>query len=112
MDMALYMYDDIMRMTKYLNEEFTIGNGATSTTYICDLKNCKSVATKRLYTHYPQSLREFETELETIGSIKHRYVLQQYHGNNSYRARAYYKFRQIVSFSYSNVLVKAPKVPF
>jgi serine/threonine protein kinase len=27
---------------------------------------------KKLYTHYPQSLKEFETELETVGSIKHR----------------------------------------
>ena len=82
MDMALYMYDDIMRMTENLNEKFIIGNGATSTVYRCDLKNCKPVAIKRLYTHYPQSLREFETELETVGSIKHRSVLQQYHGNN------------------------------
>jgi len=112
MDMALYMYDDIMRMTENLNEKFIISNGATNTAYRCDLKKCKLVAIKRLYTHYPQSLREFETELETVGSIKHRSVLQQYHENNSYRAGAYYKFRQIVSFSYSNVLVKASKVPF
>lgn len=61
-----------MRMTENLNEKFKIGNDATSTVYRCDVKNCKPVAIKRLYTHYPQSLREFETELETVGSIKHQ----------------------------------------
>ncbi|KAG8059254.1 hypothetical protein GUJ93_ZPchr0002g23996 [Zizania palustris] len=44
MNMALLVYDDIMR----------------------------PVAIKKLYSHYPQSLKEFETELETVGSIKHR----------------------------------------
>lgn len=72
MNMALYVYDDIMRMTENLSEKYIIGYGASSTVYRCDLKNCKSVAIKKLYTHYPQSLKEFETELETVGSIKHR----------------------------------------
>ncbi|KAG2661981.1 hypothetical protein PVAP13_1KG112179 [Panicum virgatum] len=72
MNMALYVYDDIMRMTENLSEKYIIGYGASSTVYRCDLKNCKSVAIKKLYAHYPQSLKEFETELETVGSIKHR----------------------------------------
>ncbi|KAJ1281294.1 hypothetical protein BS78_04G295600 [Paspalum vaginatum] len=72
MNMALYVYDDIMRMTENLSEKYIIGYGASSTVYKCDLKNCKPVAIKKLYAHYPQSLKEFETELETVGSIKHR----------------------------------------
>lgn len=70
--MALHVYDDIMRMTENLSEKYIIGCGASSTVYKCVLKNCKPVAIKKLYSHYPQSLKEFETELETVGSIKHR----------------------------------------
>lgn len=69
--MALHVYDDIMRMTENLSEKYMIGYGASSTVYKCVLKNCKPVAVKKLYS-YPQSLKEFETELETVGSIKHR----------------------------------------
>ncbi|KAL2896870.1 LRR receptor-like serine/threonine-protein kinase ERECTA [Bienertia sinuspersici] len=72
MNMALHVYDDIMRMTENLSEKYIIGYGASSTVYKCVLKNCKPVAIKKLYSHYPQSLKEFETELETVGSIKHR----------------------------------------
>lgn len=72
MNMALHVYDDIMRMTENLSEKYIIGHGASSTVYKCVLKNCKPVAIKKLYSHYPQSLKEFETELETVGSIKHR----------------------------------------
>ncbi|XP_057959901.1 LRR receptor-like serine/threonine-protein kinase ERECTA [Malania oleifera] len=72
MNMALHVYEDIMRMTENLSEKYIIGYGASSTVYKCVLKNCKPVAIKRLYSHYPQCLKEFETELETIGSIKHR----------------------------------------
>ncbi|KAL8501888.1 hypothetical protein ACS0TY_021124 [Phlomoides rotata] len=72
MNMALHVYEDIMRMTENLNEKYIIGYGASSTVYKCVLKNCKPVAVKKLYSHYPDSLKEFETELETVGSIKHR----------------------------------------
>ncbi|TVU28763.1 hypothetical protein EJB05_20296 [Eragrostis curvula] len=72
MNMALHVYDDIMRMTENLSEKYIIGYGASSTVYKCVLKNSKPVAIKKLYAHYPQSLKEFETELETVGSIKHR----------------------------------------
>ncbi|KAL5995095.1 hypothetical protein ACLOJK_025153 [Asimina triloba] len=72
MNMALHVYEDIMRMTENLSEKYIIGYGASSTVYKCVLKNCKPVAIKRLYSHYPQSIKEFETELETVGSIKHR----------------------------------------
>ncbi|KAI3468054.1 hypothetical protein Pfo_024717 [Paulownia fortunei] len=72
MNMALHVYEDIMRMTENLSEKYMIGYGASSTVYKCVLKNCKPVAVKKLYSHYPQCLKEFETELETVGSIKHR----------------------------------------
>lgn len=72
MNMALHVYEDIMRMTENLSEKYIIGYGASSTVYKCVLKNCKPVAIKKLYSHYPQCLKEFETELATVGSIKHR----------------------------------------
>ncbi|XP_074565438.1 uncharacterized protein LOC141821939 isoform X2 [Curcuma longa] len=72
MNMALHVYEDIMRMTENLSEKYIIGYGASSTVYKCMLKNCKPVAIKRLYSQYPHNLKEFETELETVGSIKHR----------------------------------------
>ncbi|KAJ6835531.1 LRR receptor-like serine/threonine-protein kinase ERECTA [Iris pallida] len=72
MAMALHVYEDIMRMTENLNEKYIIGYGAWSTVYKCVLKNSKPVAIKRLYSRYPHSLKEFETELETVGSTKHR----------------------------------------
>ena len=71
LNMALHVYDDIMRMTENLSEKYIIGRGASSTVYKCVLKNCRPVAIKKLYSH-PQSLKEFETELETVGRIKHR----------------------------------------
>ncbi|KAL0407654.1 UNVERIFIED_CONTAM: LRR receptor-like serine/threonine-protein kinase ERECTA [Sesamum radiatum] len=72
MNMALHVYEDIMRMTENLSEKYIIGYGASSTVYKCILKNCRPVAIKKLFSHYPQCLKEFETELETVGSIKHR----------------------------------------
>ncbi|KAL7112281.1 hypothetical protein ACP275_05G142700 [Erythranthe tilingii] len=71
MNMALHVYEDIMRMTENLSEKYIIGYGASSTVYKCVLKNCRPVAVKKLYCH-PHCLKEFETELETVGSIKHR----------------------------------------
>lgn len=72
MDMAIHSFDDIMRFTENLNEKYIIGYGASSTVYKCVLKNSRPLAIKRLYTQHPHNLREFETELETIGSIRHR----------------------------------------
>lgn len=70
--MALHVYEDIMRMTENLSEKYIIGHGASSTVYKCVLKNCKPVAIKRLYSHNPHSMKQFETELEMLSSIKHR----------------------------------------
>ncbi|KAL0371604.1 UNVERIFIED_CONTAM: LRR receptor-like serine/threonine-protein kinase ERL2 [Sesamum calycinum] len=75
MDMAIHTYEDIMRLTENLSEKYIIGCGASSTVYKCVLKNSRPIAIKRLYTQYPHDSREFETELETIGSIRHRNVV-------------------------------------
>ncbi|XP_057425417.1 LRR receptor-like serine/threonine-protein kinase ERL1 [Lotus japonicus] len=74
MDLAMHTLDDMMRSTENLSEKYIIGYGATSTVYKCALKNSRPIAIKRLLynQHHPHSLREFETELETIGSIRHR----------------------------------------
>lgn len=75
MDMAIHTFDDIMRITENLSEKYMIGYGASSTVYKCVLKNSRPIAIKRLYNQYPNNLREFETELETIGRIRHRNVV-------------------------------------
>lgn len=73
MDMAIHTYEDIMRLTENLSEKYIIGYGASSTVYKCVLKNSRPIAIKRLYTEqHPHDSREFETELETVGSIRHR----------------------------------------
>ncbi|KAM1118715.1 hypothetical protein ACFX2I_042995 [Malus domestica] len=72
MNLALHVYEDIMRMTENLSEKYIIGYGASSTVYKCVLKNCKPVAIKKLYSQYHRCIKEFETELATVGSIKHR----------------------------------------
>ncbi|XP_020232419.1 LRR receptor-like serine/threonine-protein kinase ERL1 [Cajanus cajan] len=72
MDMAIHTLDDIMRSTENLNEKYVIGYGASSTVYKCALKNSRPIAIKRLYNQQPHNFREFETELETIGNIRHR----------------------------------------
>eukprot|EP01018_Ginkgo_biloba_P016899 Gb_33675 [translate_table: standard] len=87
MDMAIHTYDDIMRLTENLSQKHVIGHGASSTVYKCVLKNTKPIAIKRLYTHYQHNLHEFETELETVGKIKHRNLVSLHayslspHGN-------------------------------
>ncbi|KAL8172114.1 hypothetical protein V2J09_023918 [Rumex salicifolius] len=75
MDMAIHTYEDIMRITENLNEKYIIGYGASSTVYKCTLKNSRQIAVKRLYKQYQNNSREFQTELETIGSIRHRNIV-------------------------------------
>ncbi|KAF8115589.1 hypothetical protein N665_0025s0057 [Sinapis alba] len=75
MDMAIHTFDDIMRLTENLSEKYIIGYGASSTVYKCTSKISRPIAIKRIYNHHPHNLREFETELETIGSIRHRNIV-------------------------------------
>ncbi|KAL5746145.1 hypothetical protein ACOSP7_027291 [Xanthoceras sorbifolium] len=75
MDLAIHTFDDMMRVTENLSEKYIIGYGASSTVYKCVLKNSRPIAIKRLYNQCPHNLREFETELETIGSIRHRNIV-------------------------------------
>ncbi|XP_078442055.1 ERECTA-like 1 [Wolffia australiana] len=72
MDMAMHTYDDIMRATDNLSDKHKVGQGASSAVYRCALKNCKPIAVKKLCNSNPNNLREFETELATVGSIRHR----------------------------------------
>ncbi|KAK7270548.1 hypothetical protein RIF29_23770 [Crotalaria pallida] len=72
MDMAIHTLDDIMRNTETFNEKYAVGYGASSTVYKCVLKNSRPIAVKRLYNQHTHNLKEFETELETVGSIRHR----------------------------------------
>lgn len=87
MDMALHTYEDIMRSTENFSEKYIIGYGASSTVYKCVLKNSRAFAVKKLYTQQAHNFHEFETELETIGSIRHRNVVSLHgyslspHGN-------------------------------
>ncbi|KAJ0231388.1 LRR receptor-like serine/threonine-protein kinase ERL2 [Hirschfeldia incana] len=75
MDMAIHTFDDIMRVTENFNEKFIVGYGASSTVYKCTLKTSRPIAIKRLYNQYQHNSREFETELETIGRIRHRNIV-------------------------------------
>ncbi|XP_038685347.1 LRR receptor-like serine/threonine-protein kinase ERL1 isoform X2 [Tripterygium wilfordii] len=75
MDMAIHTFDDIMRITENLSEKYVIGYGASSTVYKCILKSSQPIAIKRIYNQYQHNLQEFETELETIGSIRHRNIV-------------------------------------
>ncbi|CAM0912564.1 unnamed protein product [Alopecurus aequalis] len=87
MDMAIHTYEDIMRLTENLSEKYIIGYGASSTVYKCILKSGKAIAVKRLYSQLNHGAREFETELETVGSIRHRNLVSLHgfslspHGN-------------------------------
>ncbi|KAL9254930.1 LRR receptor-like serine/threonine-protein kinase ERL1-like protein [Drosera capensis] len=72
MNLAIHTYEDIMRVTENFNEKYIIGYGASSTVYKCALKNSLPAAIKRLCTQFQHNLQEFETELATIGSIRHR----------------------------------------
>lgn len=87
MDMAIHTFDDIMRVTENLSEKYVVGYGASSTVYKCVLKNSRPLAIKRLYSQYLNNSLEFETELNTIGSIRHRNIVSLHgyalspHGN-------------------------------
>lgn len=73
--MAPQSFDEMMRLTENLSERFVVGRGGSSTVYKCTLKNGHSVAIKKLFNYYPQNIHEFETELKTLGNIKHRNVV-------------------------------------
>ena len=52
----------------------------SSTVYKCLLENCKPIAIKKLHSHNPHALKEFETEVGIVTNIKHRNLvsLQDY----------------------------------
>ncbi|BAT89741.1 hypothetical protein VIGAN_06079000 [Vigna angularis var. angularis] len=78
MSLASHTIDDIMRVTENLSEKYIVGYGASGTVYKCVLQNSRPIAIKRLYNQHQHNSREFETELETIGSIRHRNLVTLY----------------------------------
>jgi serine/threonine protein kinase len=70
--MAPQSYDEMMRLTENLSEKYVIGRGGSSKVYRCCLKNGHPIAIKKLYNQFSQNVHEFETELKTLGNIKHR----------------------------------------
>uniref|UniRef100_A0A7I4BPG7 non-specific serine/threonine protein kinase n=1 Tax=Physcomitrium patens TaxID=3218 RepID=A0A7I4BPG7_PHYPA len=70
--MAPQSYEEMMRITENLSEKYVIGRGGSSTVYRCSLKNGHPIAIKKLYNQFSQNVHEFETELRTLGNIKHR----------------------------------------
>ncbi|XP_024359517.1 LRR receptor-like serine/threonine-protein kinase ER2 isoform X2 [Physcomitrium patens] len=75
MGMAPQSFEEMMCLTENLSEKYVAGRGGSSTVYKCTLKNGHSIAIKKLFNYYPQNVREFETELKTLGNIKHRNVV-------------------------------------
>ncbi|KAG0589138.1 hypothetical protein M758_2G248500 [Ceratodon purpureus] len=73
--MAPQSFEEMMRLTENLSEKYVAGRGGSSTVYKCTLKNGHSIAIKKLFNYYPQNIHEFETELKTLGNIKHRNVV-------------------------------------
>jgi hypothetical protein len=73
--MAPQSFEEMMRLTENLSEKYVVGRGGSSTVYRCTLKNGHSVAIKKLFNYHPQNIHEFETELKTLGNIKHRNVV-------------------------------------
>nr|PNR35075.1 hypothetical protein PHYPA_022974 [Physcomitrium patens] len=70
--MAPQSHDEMMRLTENLSDKYVIGRGGSSTVYRCSLKNGHPIAIKRLHNTFAQNVHEFETELKTLGTIKHR----------------------------------------
>ena len=73
--LAPQSFEEMMRLTENLSEKYVVGRGGSSTVYRCTLKNGHSVAIKKLFNYHPQNIHEFETELKTLGNIKHRNVV-------------------------------------
>ncbi|WVZ02935.1 hypothetical protein V8G54_023741 [Vigna mungo] len=78
MGLANHTLDDIMRVTENLSENYIVGYGASGTVYKCALQNFRPIAIKRLHNQHQHNSSEFETELETIGSIRHRNLVTLY----------------------------------
>ncbi|XP_024360454.1 uncharacterized protein [Physcomitrium patens] len=70
--MAPQSYEEMMQITENLSEKYVIARGGSSTVYRCSLRNGHPIAIKKLYNQFSQNVNEFETELITLGNIKHR----------------------------------------
>ncbi|CAN8313817.1 unnamed protein product [Cochlearia groenlandica] len=70
-----YSSKDIIKKLEMLNEEHIIGCGGFGTVYKLDMDDGKVFALKRILKLNEGFDRFFERELEILGSIKHRYLV-------------------------------------
>ena len=70
-----YASKDIIKKLEALNEEHIIGCGGFGTVYKLDMEDGNVFALKRIVKLNGGFDRFFERELEILGSIKHRYLV-------------------------------------
>ncbi|KAK9076738.1 hypothetical protein SSX86_005072 [Deinandra increscens subsp. villosa] len=70
-----------------LNEHNVIGSGASGKVYRADLSNGESVAVKKLWKTSDGQKDEFESEVETLGKIRHKNIVRLWCCFNSGNSR-------------------------
>eukprot|EP00258_Populus_trichocarpa_P002930 XP_002303477.3 LRR receptor-like serine/threonine-protein kinase FEI 1 [Populus trichocarpa] len=70
-----YSSKDIIKKLETLTEEHVIGSGGFGTVYKLEMDDGSIFALKRIVKMYDGFDRFFERELEILGSIKHRYLV-------------------------------------
>lgn len=67
--------DDILSATENFSKTYIIGDGGYGTVYKASLPEGRIIAVKRLNGSHLHADREFLAELETIGKVKHEYLV-------------------------------------
>lgn len=70
-----YSSKDILRKLETLNDEHIIGSGGFGTVYKLDMDDDNIFALKRIVKTHEGLDRFFDRELQILGSIKHRYLV-------------------------------------
>ena len=70
-----YSSKDILKKLETLNDEHIIGSGGFGTVYKLDMDDGNIFALKRIVKTNEGLDRFFERELQILGSIKHRYLV-------------------------------------
>ncbi|MED6120896.1 hypothetical protein PIB30_025220 [Stylosanthes scabra] len=72
-----YSYKELKKATKGFKDKELLGQGGFGRVYKATLPNCKSqVAVKRVSHESKQGLREFLSEIASIGRLRHRNLVQ------------------------------------